>query len=128
MDSQILLYMFFSFTIDLQYEPLSCFMMYGGTHTEFPCKHPPHLIYLLPRQVQADGLAGDVDGRRRGHVEDALGRRPRLVRHGARRPRGDAAAAAAAAAGQVPGLRDGAVALALLDERLVGGTGTGEQH
>ena len=83
--------------------------------------------------MEADGLPGDVDGRRRGDVEDALGRLPpvpSLRQHGARRPgrRGrPAAAAARVAGGEVSRLRDGAMSLALLDERLVGGTGTAEE-
>ena len=85
--------------------------------------------------MEADGLPGDVDGRRRGDVEDALGRLPPVPslrrQHGARRPgrHGRPAAAAARVAGrEVSRLRDGAMSLALLDERLVGGTGTAEER
>ena len=74
--------------------------------------------------MEADRLAGDVDGRRRGHVQDSLGRRAAVpVRHGARRA-GGRPGVGGVAGGQVSGLRDGAMSLALLDERLVGGTGT----
>ena len=83
-----------------------------------------HLVNFLPGQVEADRLPGDVDGRRRGHVEHPLRRHRRLAasrQHGARRA---GVRARRRARGQVAGLRDGAVSLALLDERLVGRTGT----
>ena len=80
--------------------------------------------------MQADRLPGDVDGRRRGNVQDSLGRLSVPVRHGTRRAGGDGGPAGSAgvgvAGGKVSGLRDGAMSLALLDERLVGGTGTAE--
>ena len=86
-----------------------------------------YLVDLLPGQVEADRLPGDVDGRRRGHVEHPLGRhrrRPCVAaarQHGARRA---GVRARPRARREVAGLRDGAVSLALLDERLVGRTGT----
>ena len=76
--------------------------------------------------MEADRLPGDVDGRRRGHVEHPLRRhrRPCVAaarQHGARRA---GVRARPRARGEVAGLGDGAVSLALLDERLVGRTGT----
>ena len=85
-----------------------------------------HLVNFLPGQVEADRLPGDVDGRRRGHVEHPL-RRHRRSRVAAARQHGARRAGVRArprARREVAGLRDGAVSLALLDERLVGRTGT----
>ena len=83
-----------------------------------------YLVNLLPGQVEADRLPGDVDGRRRGHVEHPLRRDCTLAaarQHGSRRA---GVRARPRARREVAGLRDGAVSLALLDERLVGRTGT----
>ena len=86
-----------------------------------------YLVNLLPGQVEADRLPGDVDGRRRGHVEHPLRRHHRRSRVAASRQHGARRAGVRArhrARREVAGLRDGAVSLALLDERLVGRTGT----